>query len=427
MNAAARVIKRLLSSTFVLTALMLVLFDVGVKELRPLRLLNHTGMTTINQNFLVSKLPLALADSKKADVLLMGSSLVLFPSVRCDDEYHGVKTRYDRWYLRNHLFEYSRADYFEHLLSERAGKPIGVLNTAVAAGMMSDQYLILKKYLDSGKRPGLVVVALAPRDFLDTQRSEVEKTPTYSILADFACVGDLLAKKASPQELGDFLFGTASSFYKSRADYSTFLQTLASRLTGHPTSMYTATEQMANKDTGGEEDGGKGASECHMSIFDGEESVLGFSKPDYGPRQNTLGELDHYQQMYLPVNYKLFDTQAEYLDKFLALAKKHDIPAVIVDMPLTRENLAILPAEALEKYENLLAERATAAGAKLIRPATVDAYELDDFEDCAHMSARGGKKLFGLLAKRLTQDQSLAGSMDAGKSRISLFSGLLTF
>src|SRR5579885_1582350 len=89
------------SSTFVLTVLFLMLFDVGLREIQPLRYLNHTGLTTIHQNSLVSKLPVALADPRQADVLLMGSSLMLFPCVRCDDEYHGVKTRYNRWYMRN--------------------------------------------------------------------------------------------------------------------------------------------------------------------------------------------------------------------------------------------------------------------------------------------------------------------------------------
>ncbi|MBX9669018.1 MAG: DUF1574 domain-containing protein [Candidatus Obscuribacterales bacterium] len=390
---------RLASSTAVLMVLFFVVVEVVLREVRPLRMLNHTGLTTINQNFLVSKLPPCLSSAENPEVLLLGSSLVLVPSVRCDDTFHGRKTRYDRWYYRNVIDEYTKADFFQDALAKASGKQRNVIDLAVAASMMSDQYLILKKYLDSGKTPRLIVCGVAPRDFLDNLRQDPEKTPTYSILADLTCINDLMESKRSKEAIANFAFGYICDAYKNRRDYSTVLTGLASRTTGHPVDLYQAThEKEKDVDT----------STMDLLAEPKEDaSVLSAAKPIYEARENRLLDLKEYRRIYLPVNDRVFKLQMGYLEKFLSLAYSKNIPVVLVEMPVTRENLALLPEYVTKRFSNKVKQLSTTYNAKVVTSARDLTFETSDFEDSVHLNDKGGMRLFGFVAGKIGRDRAL--------------------
>lgn len=393
---------------------MLALFfacDAAIKELKPLRLFNHTGLTSINQNFLVAKLPPCMASTENPEVLLLGSSLVLVPSVRCDDEFHKRKTRYDRWYYRNVIDEYTKADFFANELARESGKNRKVLDLAVAASIMSDQYLILKKYLDSGKSPNLIVLGIAPRDFLDNLRQDPEKTPTYSILADLTCVKDLFEQKRSKEAISNFALGYFSDVYKNRADYKTFLTRLASRISGHPVDLFTATlEKPKSTETT--------ASADLIAEPKNDSGVLDSSKPMYEAKKNNLFDLKEYKRIYLPINNEAFKTQMGYLDKFLALSQRHEIPVVLVEMPVTKENLALLPDQVKTRFANKVQELATKYDAKVVKPADKHKFELADFEDSVHLNSQGGTRVFTHVAQEIGRDRELAARTLKNKTAV---------
>jgi hypothetical protein len=396
------------------TILMVALFfacEAAIKEIKPLRLFNHTGLTTINQNFLVAKLPPCIASTDNPEVLLLGSSLVLVPSVRCDDNFHNRKTRYDRWYFRNVIDEYTKADYFSNELARQSGKTRKVLDLAVAASIMSDQYLILKKYLDSGKSPEMIVLGIAPRDFLDNLRADPEKTPTYSILADLTCIKDLFEQKRSKESITNFALGYFSDVYKNRGDYKTFLTGYTARVTNHPIDLYNATKEM-------EKPTATVASADLIAEPKVDSGVLDNSKPMYEARKNTLFDLKEYRRIYLPVNNQVFKTQMSYLDKFLALAQTHEIPVVLVEMPVTNENLALLPDDIKARFEKKVELLATKYDAKVIRPTDKHAFATDDFEDSVHLNAKGGTRVFGYVAEEIGKDRQLAARSAKNKTAV---------
>jgi len=401
---------RLATSTVVLLIVFFVAAEIVIRETRPLRMFNHTGLTSINQNFLVSKLPPCLSSHENPEVLLLGSSLVLVPSVRCDDSFHNRKTRFDRWYYRNVIDEYTKADFFQNALTKASSQNRKVLDLAIAASIMSDQHLILKKYLASGKKPELIVCGIAPRDFLDNLRQDPEKTPTYSILADLTCVKDLLEQKRSKEAISNFAFGYLSDVFKNRADYKTFLVGAASRISGHPVDLYNATldqEKSAEPTTG-------------MAVVaeKADRGVLDNSKPLYKEPKNTLSDLKEYNRIYLPVNNNVFKLQLGYLDKFLALATEHNIPVVLVEMPLTAENLAILPDDVRRRYSKKVQELATRYNAKIVTPGERMTFATDDFEDSVHLNTQGGLKVFSDVAQQIGNDRALAQRTGRNKTTL---------
>ena len=145
--STCRLLRRTSTSVFVLTLMCLIVFDLAIARINPLRYLNSSNCTSIHQNPVVDKLPLFMNSLSNPDVEILGSSLVLVPMVHIDDGYHHVRTRYDSWYNRNHILEYTHADYFQHQLSQALHQPIDVINLGVVASVMSDHYIISKRPL----------------------------------------------------------------------------------------------------------------------------------------------------------------------------------------------------------------------------------------------------------------------------------------
>jgi hypothetical protein len=117
--------------------------------------------------------------------------------------------------------------------------------------------------------------------------------------------------------------------------------------------------------------------------------------PNPGVGTNTLADLGAYREMYLPVNEELFKKQQASFQKLLQLLRENKIPTVVVDMPLTDANLALLPRKTLSEYKSCLQNTCTINGARVWSPQLNLA--LSDFSDSAHMNASGGKKFFAAL------------------------------
>lgn len=388
---------RVFGSTFALILIWIFAFDLFVSAVKPLRWFNNTGLTSINQNFLVSKLPEILNSGDNKDVLLLGSSIVLVPAVRCDDKFNGIKTRYDRWYYRNYIDEYKKADYLQELLSRRVANKVTVCNAAVAASVISDDYLIARKYLATGKHPKIAVLCVAPREFLDNQRSQIDKTATYSILADFSSLPDLIAQKADFVRVFDSALGIAWTLYRTRADYKDFLCAWTATTTGNPLNLHNANLATPGADpTKGKKDTG----------------VLAETKVVYQQPPNDLFDVGGYGAMYLPINQAQFTNQKQYFSKLLALLRTEKIPVVVVDVPVSDRNYALLPKDTLADYYSYLADATKQNGAALILAGDNEKFEtVNDFEDSAHMNGNGGEKLFTAIADGIAGNPAITAAI----------------
>jgi hypothetical protein len=403
------VLKRLASSTFVITIILLVAFDLFVTHVKPLMLLNDTGLTSMNQNFLVSKLPEIMNSNANKDVLLLGSSLVLVPAVRCDDQLAKRRTRFDLWYYRNVIDTYCDADYLSAKLTERLGKPVSICNAAVAASVMSDDYLVTKKYLDTGKRPKVAVICVAPREFLDALRTDVTQTATHSVLSDFSTFYDDLHHGKDFQAIANSAVGMVWTFFRTRSDYLTFVSSAGGRITGHPISLFDAAQAKTREAAAAAEP--KPAAQ-RPKVTMNNLGPLNVMKPVYEQPPNTLGDIEGYKKMYLPINSKQFATQQGYFKKLLTLLKKNNVPVVVVDFPVTAENYALLPQSVVSDYQNFLTTTCSSFGVPLVKPADQAKFETKaDFEDCAHMNASGGSKFFDALAQSIASDREIAATL----------------
>jgi hypothetical protein len=153
--------------------------------LLPAKVFNAADGVTSTFRVLVTKLASFLPSREQPEIVLMGSSLVLTPAVRCDDKMEGKTPCYERWYYDRYIPEYTRASYFQKQLNENAGVSVQIKNLGVASSIMSDQYAIFKLMLKEQKRPDLLILGLAPRDFLDNTQQRHLETPTRMFVREY--------------------------------------------------------------------------------------------------------------------------------------------------------------------------------------------------------------------------------------------------
>lgn len=377
--------------------MFIIIADGLLSYFKPLKQFNNLGFTPLDLNPLVAKLPEFMKQGGNPDLLILGSSLVVIPAVRCDDELNGKLTRYDQEYRRTYMNGYNKAQTLQKMLVERIQRPITLANLGIIASMMSDHQLILEKALKSGKKPKLVVCCLAPRDFLDNYRSQVETTPVYQVLADAQFLQDLIARHAKLDEILSYATGLIWHYYQIRADYKTIIIGQTATLLNRPTSLFMAA--LAS-------DGKTEAPIAGEDTF-AESNQKPEKSPNYEAPPNTLEDLNNYKKVYLPVNDKCFETQRTYLQKLLKQCQDTHTPVLIVNMPLTRQNKDILPPELWARYFAMVKGLCTKYGASYYDADDQAGYTLADFEDSCHMNAQGGKKFYNAVLEPISKNLKL--------------------
>jgi hypothetical protein len=402
MAPAKSIVERIGKSTFLLTGASLVLLNLALTRVDVGPFLSKWGYTDSRKEFFVAKIPALLHPAVQPDVLVTSSSLMLTPAARCDEQFLGGATNYHPSHHKE-IFQYAKAQYLEQELSKALGHEVHVMNGAIAASTMSDQKLLFKTLLRSGVKPKVLFVCAAPRDFLDNFHPDPEKTQTYQLLGDLVDLGKVQAGTFSVKDSVELAIMRSSNFFRCRRDLRDFLDKQAVRLTHHPLrvndtptwdSKTIATENIS-------------AQAQYMKF-----------KPVFEKPANHLADLPMWTKMYLPVDNKRMAAQMNSLDALLQTAREHDVPAVVVDMPLPKENLALLPAAVLERYEDGLAQSCTRWHADLWHPGRDREFTIDDFEDGGHMLGTGGKKLFDYMTTRLSSDNRLCLQITGRRSFI---------
>jgi hypothetical protein len=365
---------RLLGSTSLILTSLIVAGVLSILSVPPKSLDPVDGIPT-KYKVLVSKLSSFLASKEQPDVVIIGSSLVLMPAARCDDRLSGKLDCYDDWYYYKHIPEYTQARYLEHMFA-KTGFPVKIKNLGVASSIMSDHTAVLKTILTGGKKPGLVICGIAPRDFLDNSQQHFKDTPTQIFLREYNAHGSILPASLAKTDLEHWYTYSEHQFKKVLARIKDTSADFMCELTNHPAAL----QHVRTKET------------AYME-----------SKP------NLLKDLETYRKLYNPPNFKMLEQQKQYLQEFLAVAKKNNVEVLLVNMPLTKENTSSLNSSAHQAYLKTIAEVARANKVELVDIGSSSPdYSNADFEDCCHLNAAGGQKLFATVFDSLIRNQTLA-------------------
>ncbi len=335
------------------------------------------GKRKEERNVLFQAVNSAVADYKQGplpDVVLLGSSLMMTPVWSLDlRDFPGVGDVYHHHHART----------LSKLMS-----PASVYNFALPGAMVSDQYLLFSKLFKDDKAPKTVVYGLAPRDFMDDLLTGETRTPVFQSLSD---LGDLFAYHdlylETWQEKGDFAMNNMLFFYGKRCRYQDKFSHIVAGVYDR-ISPPTATAAASQND---------GSLDLAAALYGDREAVWRKSKVEYGAR-------------YRRFNSAQFAKQKLFLANMLDTAAKRGIRLILVDMPLTKDNIALMPDGFYDRYHAALNEITSTHGGTVVSASQLSSFDDSCFLDTVHLNASGGAKLSSLIAAAATNKQvSLTG------------------
>jgi len=116
-------------------------------------------------------------------------------------------------------------------------------------------------------------------------------------------------------------------------------------------------------------------------------------------------DLGDYSFRYNPPDFARLKIEAKSLDRLAASCRAKRIRLVIVNMPLTKENKALLDSNLHRDYKRILAGAARLNGCELI-DADRKEFVRADFIDSVHLNNYGSRKIQNLIAPQLAQSST---------------------
>jgi len=308
-------------------------------------------------------------------VVLIGSSLIMHSLSRQDADF----LNQDLDYVRHH-----RSIYLESLFKRKFGADnAACFNFSLPGDLVSDNYMIVRTILTGEHKPQYVVMALSLRDFIDNAVNCPATTPPFRYLKRFTDISDI-ANLAMPKiwQQFDFRFGQVFYLWERKLDLQVLAEEWAKTLFRPWSQKAAAPSLLNNLDYRHHV-----PANLHSEVEEGMAIVKAHQPVTYDPNYAD------YKRRCGKANQPMFAIQAEFLRKALQICKERGIKVVVLNMPLTPENLALMPPGSYEQYLNTVRDCSAAQGFPFEDLNSDKRFGHSDFYDTAHMNASGGKKL----------------------------------
>jgi hypothetical protein len=332
----------------------------------------------------------ATNERQEHNVALLGSSLMVSAVTCCDANY--LNRGLD-------LTEHHGAEYFDHCLQKKFGGSFHTYNLSAPGQMPSDAYLTLKGMLAAANRPDIVIYGVAPRDFIDSSLSNPTDTEPFRFLNRLVstdeCAGGLFR-----DPLGKLQWFIDRNLYF--AHYSLDMQLANEEMqrkmldkvapVPYPAHAYTYWQRASLLPR-------YKAGEIHPNAISTHPVTPSQAVESF--RDNTAEYIERYNKPDL----QTYRTQFYFLARLAQLCRKERIELVIVNMPITKQNISILKPEKYLDYIVALRNFAQMQGMRAcwdLNDFTV--YNQGDYHDFVHLNAFGGAKFFDYLTERLSAE-----------------------
>jgi hypothetical protein len=299
-------------------------------------------------SYYLSKAKSSLADyetmDKSANIILLGSSLMLYPFWDADRS-QGIKT--------GDVGYYHRSIFLEKRLKQD-GYAASVFNWSTLLQMESDSYLIAKQFLQPNS---VIVLGIAPRDFYDNVISSPADTYYFQ---QFASASDLLSPSLFPNKLSlvDYALHKYVPLYSDRSPVQGWL-----------------------------------AQRAYVLFL---ESLNMVPKPYYIP--------PFYLARYKGISVGGLKVQEDYFAQLLDLAKNNHDKLLVINMPLSKSNRELLPPGFYEDYRLITGNICADKQVRFIDLADCQNEFADtDYLDGVHLNGVGAVRLTTKMLPALEQ------------------------
>jgi hypothetical protein len=309
-------------------------------------------------------------------VVLIGSSLFMHSVSREDADF----LNQDLDYVRHH-----RSMYLEHLLKSKYGadKYAASFNFSLPGDLISDDYMIVRTILKGDRLPRYIVMGLSLRDFIDNAVNCPGTTPPFRYLKRFTDIDDIvnLALPKIWQQM-EYRFGQIFYLWQRKLDLQVLAEEWVKQVIRPTMQNNTAPSLLNNLDYRHHV-----PANLHSEVEEGMAIVKAHQPVVYDPN------FADYRRRCGKPNLEMFNNQAEFLKKMLRICKERGVSVLVLNMPVTPENLALMPPGSYERYLDTVKTCTLAEGYRFEDLNGDKRFVHTDFYDTAHMNSSGGKKL----------------------------------
>lgn len=326
-------------------------------------------------------------------VVLLGSSLMMHPVSRRDADYLNK----DLDYVHHHKSEY---------LKDSLARALGLndpscFNFALPGSMISDDYIVTKALFSGDKKPRILVLGLSLRDFIDSGVSCPAATPPFRYLKRFVDINNIIGL-AMPQvwQRIDYYVGNLVYLWNKKLDTQVILAEDVKSAVG-PIMLRICNPSLIEKADPTKNLPSNLRSEVEEGVF------IVKSHSPYSWEDNSA----EYIKRYRVKHAEMFGIQAKFLVLLLDYCQAQNIAVLMVNMPITAQNMALMPAGQYGRYVALLKQTAAAKNCSFVDLNGSGTFQKTDFYDTSHMNATGGKKLLDSIAQAMIENKSLASML----------------
>jgi len=324
-----------------------------------------------------------LNDKPTPPVVLIGSSLFMHSVSRQDADFLNK----DLDYVHHHYSAYLSKQLQKRFHSRQS---LLCFNFSLPGDLVSDDYMIMRGLFQGKHKPQYVILGLSLRDFVDNAVNCPGSMPPFRYLRRFTDIDDIV-NLAFPRLWQRFDYYIGKFFYPWAKKLD--IQAWASEQTKlilAPLAQKLCAPSLLN-----ELDYRKHVpANLHSEVEEGMAIVK-----THIPYNYDANYADYIRRYGKGNSYRwMFNIQEQFFARLVPMAKAKQIKLIIVNMPLTKDNMNLVPAGAYERYINLLKTQASKYDVPFMDLNQNAAFVKSDFYDTAHMTSTGGKKLLDMIA-----------------------------
>lgn len=290
----------------------------------------------------------------------------------------------------------------EHSLHVHSRAPVKLALAAVPGSIISDQYFLLREAVCQKRAPSLLILTLAPRDFIDNDVGlRVDETPLRTVLSFLASNRHFFPPSLSAQGWRLCLESHRRFFSLIQKRVRRALVLWACSALHREENLWSSQQRILSEKNS-QSDSGLTKKNGQMTVQSAQDHVL-------------ADDLNVYRRRYIPLNHALYSLQCSYLNDLLTLAKDEKIGVVVFLMPLSSENRRLLPAGWLKEFSLNCKKRVAHFGFEIydlndgIYQST---FHRSDFVDSVHLSLSGAEKFYTIFVQKLLESPTAARSLN---------------
>lgn len=294
-----------------------------------------------------------------------------------------------------------RAITLEKDLKHKLGATTEVFNASIPGSMASDAFFISNALFKADNKPQLVIIGVNPRDFIDNTLTAPADTEPFQFFSRYVDLGHL--SKAAFSDPFQFMDWTLRQYLPLKrmnakvAEVGTELSRIGQKDADvHPrtlTSHLNVKRSILQVFMGGGMDIRKG------------EWLIPYPMP-YGFQDN----MPEYTRRYKKPNTPLYANEKKFFNAFLKRLQDQNIKVLVVSMPSTYPNRALLSDTFWHEFKGYLTSSCTKYGADYLDLSDDFRFIVYDFLDTVHLNAQGGTRLFNIIADKIGATPTLAAA-----------------